>query len=149
MDQSLTLSLQGGTQDKILLLNVSTLEGNFKKLLFLGWKLSAWFATTTKLNAHPHPSSDVTSPQHSVSSLFLTNDLSVHASIFNKFPHFFPIILSLFLSHLHCEVVTPQEREVEKETVWERGKREKKRRERAAEGKVSISQQTNRLTLRR
>lgn len=56
MDQSLTLSLKGGTQDKILLLNVSTLEGNFKKLLFLGWKLSAWFATTTKLNAHPHPS---------------------------------------------------------------------------------------------
>lgn len=128
MAQSLTLSLKGGTQDKILLLNVSTLEGNFKKLLFLGWKLSAWCATTTKLNAHPHPSSDVTSPRHSVSSLFLTNDLSVHASIFNKFPHFFPIILSLFLSHLHCEVVTPETERLRKRQ-FEKEEKERKKKE--------------------
>lgn len=88
------------------------------------------------------------SPQHSVSSLFLINDLSVHSAILNNFPHFFPIILSLLLSLLHCGLVTP-ERERGWERQFERGEKEKEDMERVAEGKVSISQQTNRVTLRR
>lgn len=87
---------------------------------------------------------------NTVSILFPNNDLSVHPYIFKKFPHFFPITLSLLLSLLHCRAVppppSPQEREVERKTASKGGKRERKR---EAKGKVSISQETNRLTLRR
>lgn len=79
-----------------------------------------------------HPSSNVASPQHFVSSLFHTKDLSVQPSIFNKFPPLFPIILSLLLSLHHCGVVTPDRdrergRERLRERQFEGGEREREK----------------------
>lgn len=60
--------------------------------------------------------------------LTLSNDLSVHASVFNKFPHFSPIIVSRLLSALHCGAVTPLERarpsERQSETARKEGRKE-------------------------
>lgn len=89
----------------------------------------------------PHPKQSLPS--------FLTNDPSAHPSAFTNSTHFFPIISSQPLSLPRCKVATPSSPSLHPwEWVKTRARTQEEDKEVAAEGKVSISEETNKVTPR-